>query len=170
MIFAKGNPASVGKPAFTSEVRRKGGWFGGAAYEQLPDLDLKYTVFEGEEETYEAVKEALGKSTYRGATAYYLNHKANAEYNRDENCPTQGRLDMPVLFIDGLYDGTCTERGGKGMCDLMRKLCGDLREVELETGHWVAMERPREVNGIIAKWLIERVGGWWPEQKEKHKL
>ena len=131
------------------------------------DLPLNYTAFDGQEDIYADVVDSLTRNTWRGATAYYLNHKRNAEYNRDDNCPTRGVLEMPVLFIDSTLDAVCTEAGAKGLCDPMRELCKDLREVEVEAGHWVAMEKPNEVNAAIAKWLVEKVGGWWPKEQER---
>ena len=169
LLYAKGDPGTVGKPARTANVRKGGGWFGGKGPEEVMDLDLKYTVFEGEEDVHEKVVDGLKKNGFRGATAYYLNHKANAHYNRDKNCPTGGRLDMPVLFIDALFDGVCTESGGKGFYDPMRRLCKDLKEVNIEAGHWVNMEKPREVNAAMTKWLVERVEGWWPKEQQKGK-
>ena len=168
MLYAKGNPASRGKPARTASVKKDGGWFGWKKNEVM-DLPLGYTVFEGEEDVFEAVVEGLKRNGFHGATSYYLNHKMNGEYNREESCPTRGRLDMPVLFVDALFDGVCTEAGAKGSYDPMRKLCKDLKEVEVEAGHWVNMEKPREVNAAMAKWLVERVGGWWPKEQEKGK-
>ncbi len=167
LFFSKGNPATRGQPARTSEIR-KHGWFGGQKPEEVMDLPLNYTVFDVVgEDLYEAVVESLTRNGYRGATAYYLNHKRNAEYNRDDNCPTKGVLEMPVLFIDALLDGVCTEGGSKGLCDPMRQLCKDLREVEVDAGHWVGMEKPREVNGALARWLAERVGDWWPKEQRR---
>ena len=169
LLYSKGNPGTVGKPARTAGVRKEGGWFAGEAPEKVMDLDLKNTVFEGEEDVYTEVVEGLKKTGFRGATAYYLNHGRNGEYNREENCPTKGRLDMPVLFIDALFDGVCTEAGAKGFHEPMRKLCKDLSEVEIEAGHWVNMEKPREVNAATAKWLVQRVADWWPKEQVKGK-
>jgi soluble epoxide hydrolase/lipid-phosphate phosphatase len=44
----------------------------------------------------------------------------------------------------------------------MRRQCKKLKEAKVDASHWVAEERPEEVNAIIAKWLIEDVKGIWP--------
>jgi soluble epoxide hydrolase/lipid-phosphate phosphatase len=38
----------------------------------------------------------------------------------------------------------------------MRKDCTDLTERSVPAGHWVAQERPTEVNDAIGDWLSER--------------
>ncbi len=49
-LFRKGNPDSVGKPAFTASVRKNGGWFGGGQWPDLPrDGDV---ITEQDQETY----------------------------------------------------------------------------------------------------------------------
>jgi soluble epoxide hydrolase/lipid-phosphate phosphatase len=44
----------------------------------------------------------------------------------------------------------------------MRRQCKNLKEAKVDASHWVAEEKPAEVNAIIAKWLIEEVKGVWP--------
>ena len=170
LLFAKGNQGSRGKPARTAAVKPETGWYGllgGPDPEKVMDLPLSYTVFDGEEDIFDAVMDSMKRNTYFGPTAYYLNHKVNAAYNEEERCPTKAVLEMPVLFVDALFDGVCTESGAKGLYEPMRKKCKDLREVEIEAGHWVNMEKPREVNSAMAKWLVGRVSGWWPRDQEK---
>lgn len=44
----------------------------------------------------------------------------------------------------------------------MRKQCKNLKEAQVDASHWVAEEKPAEVNAIIARWLVEEVKGVWP--------
>lgn len=46
----------------------------------------------------------------------------------------------------------------------MRRQCTNLKEAKVDASHWVAEEKPAEVNAIIAKWLMEEVEGIWPAQ------
>ena len=38
----------------------------------------------------------------------------------------------------------------------MRANCGDLTEVTIPSGHWMAQEKPIEVNSALAKWLATK--------------
>ena len=44
----------------------------------------------------------------------------------------------------------------------MRGLCSNLIERTIATGHWMAQERPVEVNAAIAHWLATSVADFWP--------
>jgi soluble epoxide hydrolase/lipid-phosphate phosphatase len=44
----------------------------------------------------------------------------------------------------------------------MRRQCKNLKEAKIDASHWVAEEKPAEVNATIAKWLMEEVKGIWP--------
>jgi len=46
----------------------------------------------------------------------------------------------------------------------MRRQCKNLKEAKVDSSHWVAEEKPAEVNAIIAKWLVEDVKGIWPAE------
>jgi soluble epoxide hydrolase/lipid-phosphate phosphatase len=35
----------------------------------------------------------------------------------------------------------------------MRELCSNLSEVEIESGHWMAQEKPTEVSAALRQWL-----------------
>ena len=43
----------------------------------------------------------------------------------------------------------------------MRANCSDLTEAVVPSGHWMAQERPVEVNAALAKWLATRFPGLW---------
>jgi pimeloyl-ACP methyl ester carboxylesterase len=40
----------------------------------------------------------------------------------------------------------------------MRKLCSDLQESVIDSGHWMAQEQPVAVNRAISRWL--NLQGW----------
>jgi soluble epoxide hydrolase / lipid-phosphate phosphatase len=44
----------------------------------------------------------------------------------------------------------------------MRQHCRNLSEVIIQSGHWMAQEKPVEVNAAIAKWLATGVPEVWP--------
>ena len=67
----------------------------------------------------------------------------------------------PVLFLHGAYDYTC-ETIDSRLAEPMRHDCADLTEVIVFSGHWMAQERPIEVNAALAKWLAVKVTNAWP--------
>ena len=40
--------------------------------------------------------------------------------------------------------------------------CADLTEVVVPSGHWMAQEKPAEVNAALAKWLAPKLPALWP--------
>jgi pimeloyl-ACP methyl ester carboxylesterase len=44
----------------------------------------------------------------------------------------------------------------------MRRHCRNLTEQVIESGHWMAQEKPVEVNAALVKWLASSVPDWWP--------
>jgi pimeloyl-ACP methyl ester carboxylesterase len=88
-----------------------------------------------------------------------MNHERNAAFAA--KAVNGGRLEMPVLFLAAAYDYTCdciTSR----LPEPMRDLCAHLTEQTIESGHWMAQERPVDVNGALVKWLVQSVPGVWP--------
>ena len=154
-LFRKGNPSQAGKPALTASTRAMGGWFGGA--DEAPDIGADHDVVSDED--LEAYAEALGRNGFAGPNAWYMNHEVNATYAGRAH--HGGRLDLPVLFLGARYDYTC-ETATSGLAEPMRRLCSDLTEHVVDCGHWMAQERPREVNAALVDWLARRVPGTWP--------
>ena len=71
---------------------------------------------------------------------------------------------MPVLFLHARYDYVC-ETAGTRLADPMRALCSNLSESIVDSGHWMAQERPREVSAVLTKWLVADPDGLvslWP--------
>ncbi|MCC6437807.1 MAG: alpha/beta hydrolase [Acidimicrobiales bacterium] len=154
-LFRKGNPKGLGKPSATAAVRAAGGWFGGA--DRAPDLPADRDVVT--EEDLRCYAEALSRNSFFGPDSYYMNHPANEAYAA--TAADGGRLSMPVLFLHARYDYTC-ETINSRLAEPMRELCGDLTEAVLDTGHWMAQERPAEVNAELARWLATKVPSVWP--------
>ena len=59
---------------------------------------------------------------------------------------------MPVLFLHAAYDYVC-ETMTSGLAEPMRRECANLTEAVVKSGHWMAQERPVEVNAALALWL-----------------
>jgi soluble epoxide hydrolase/lipid-phosphate phosphatase len=154
-LFVKARPATYGQPARTSSLIPDGGWFGGAS--EAPDVPLDTTVLDPS--MHSTLTTALTKTSFFGATAYYLNHDVNALYAAKS--VNDGVLTIPVLFIEARYDSVCATSISR-FSEPMRRYCTDLTECSVEAGHWVQMEKPREVNAAIGRWLCERVKSWWP--------
>lgn len=146
-IFRKGDPAGKGLPSGTSMVRKTGGWLGGMseAPEILRDEDV---VSQAELDQFVA---GLERNGFSSANAWYMNHEANKQYSNVE--ASSEVLKMPVLFIHAAYDFTC-ETIDSDLAKPMRELCHDLTEEVIPSGHWMAQERPVEVNQVLAKWLV----------------
>jgi pimeloyl-ACP methyl ester carboxylesterase len=154
-LFRKGNPNGRGKPSRTARVRRDGGWFGGAG--QAPDLPLDPDVLtEADLQTYVA---ALERTGFFGPDSWYMNQASNLAFAA--RAPSGGLLRMPVLFMHGEYDYTC-ETVASRLAEPMRRDCRNLSEVVIRSGHWMAQEKPIEVNASIARWLATAVPAVWP--------
>ena len=72
-------------------------------------------------------------------------------------CAPQPR---PVLFLHGEYDYTC-ETVVSRLAEPMRRDCRRLSEAHIPSGHWMAQEKPVEVNAAVARWLATAVPELW---------
>ena len=154
-LFRKGNPAGQGKPAGTASIRAANGWFGGAS--EAPDVPRDGDVVT--EQDLSRYAEALTRNGFFGPNAWYMNHAANRAYA--QTCANDGRLAMPALFIAARYDYVC-EAVASRLAEPMRERCEDLAEAVIDAGHWVAQERPAEVNAELVRWIAARVPDFWP--------
>jgi soluble epoxide hydrolase/lipid-phosphate phosphatase len=149
--------ADASKPAFTANMRKNGGLFGGGS--APPPEALPTPLLAGE--VFDAFVQAMKKTGFWGATAYYMNHKENAAFNDSKALPNGASLDKPVLFIHGEYDFVCATVGTR-LADPMREACSNLTEVVVDAGHNVHAERPEKVNSAIARFLVEQAKEYWP--------
>jgi pimeloyl-ACP methyl ester carboxylesterase len=154
-LFRKGSPSGFGKPSRTAFVRRDGGWFGGAA--AAPDVPRDADVVS--EEDLQQYAEALKRNGFFGPDSYYMNHAANAAHAAEAK--NGGILDMPVLFVGARYDYTC-ETVTSRLAEPMRSACRNLTMKVIDSGHWMAQERPLELNAALAHWLATQVPAAWP--------
>ena len=148
ILYVKGDPSKWGQPSPTSRVLRDGGWFGGHP-EQLPDIPLEYTSLD--ESLYSSLLRSKKKHGFFGANAYYLNHKANAEYAKSEK--NGGVLEFPFLFIDAKLDAVCSPSTAPKMAEMQKQYVKNLTYKTIEAAHWVHLEKPKEVNETLEEWL-----------------
>ena len=155
-LFRRGNPALRGKPSRMAGLRRDGGWFGGS---KVPDVERDGAVLT--EADLAAYTAALERNGWFGPCAWYMNYrKSITAYMATSR--NGGRLNMPVLFLDGVNDVTCLTTGGSRLAEPMRQYCSDLTEVTIPSGHWMAQECPVAVNAALAKWLATKLSEVWP--------
>jgi len=155
LAFRKGSPEGEGKPAITANARRGRGMLGGG---NIPDVPRDGDIVTQEDLSVYAA--ALERNGFFGPSSWYMNHPANAEYGR--RAVNDGYLDLPVLFLNAQYDYVC-ECTHSRLPEPMRKYCRNLTEQTIRTGHWMAQEKPREVNAALAKWLASSVPTVWPQ-------
>ena len=56
------------------------------------------------------------------------------------------------FFIHAKYDRVC-DTCHTSLADSMRENCSNLKEATIESGHWMAQEKPDDVNKTIKEWL-----------------
>lgn len=157
LLFRKGDPAGEGQRAFTSTTRRDHGFFGSGEIPDLPRDDDVVT-----EEDLSIYVASLERNGFFGPSSWYMNHQANAEYAKTEK--NGGYLDVPVLFLNARYDYVC-ECTHSRLAEPMRAYCRNLTELTIRSGHWMAQEKPLEVNAALVKWLATTVPGIWPQPR-----
>jgi len=154
-LFRRGNPEALGRPNPNADIFETGGWFRGAA--TAPDLPRDDAVVS--EEDLRIYAEALTRNGFFGPDSYYMNDAANVAYAA--RAVNGGHLDMPVLFLAARYDITC-ESVLSRLAEPMRAYCRSLTEGVIDSGHWAAQEKPREVNAALVRWLATKVADAWP--------
>ena len=153
-LFRAGKPKPSGKTHVTALVRKDGGWFGGAA--KAPDVLLDDNVLT--ELDLQLYGSALKKNGFFGPCSYYMNHEKNAEYASQEK--NGGVLEMPVLFLPATYDYTC-ECIESNLAKPMMDFCNNRTTFKIDSGHWMAQEKPLEVNAALVRWLAAAAVEHW---------
>ncbi|KAJ9607704.1 hypothetical protein H2200_007782 [Cladophialophora chaetospira] len=150
------------KPAFTANVVKDGGWFGGA--EEPPDVPLEATLLS--EDLLASLVKAFKEGGFWAPTAYYLNHEANLKWCEDWSI-NEGLVNVPCLFVECLNDTVVATHNTKIM-DPMKAYCRKLTTVSIDAGHWVALEKPEETNAAILRWIARELpeGRAWPFGKK----
>jgi pimeloyl-ACP methyl ester carboxylesterase len=157
LLFRKGDPEGEGKRAFTSTARRSHGLVGSR---EIPDFPRDNDVVT--EEDLSVYVSALERNGFYGPSSWYMNHIVNAEYAKTAR--NDSYLDMPVLFLNAQYDYVC-ECTHSRLAEPMRTYCRKLTEETIRSGHWMAQEKPVEVNAALVNWLATAVLGVWPQPK-----
>ncbi|KAF1970401.1 alpha/beta-hydrolase [Bimuria novae-zelandiae CBS 107.79] len=147
LLHTPHNPAHYGKPAFTSRSLRDGSM--GAQLASAPDIPLEYTFLD--ESLYKALLESHKKHGWFPPTAYYLNHDVNAEFAKSE--VNGGVLEFPVLYIDAKHDAICSTTTLPLAAETQKRAAKLLSYELIESGHWVHLEKPKETNEALEKWL-----------------
>ncbi|MFT4564751.1 MAG: pimeloyl-ACP methyl ester carboxylesterase [Gammaproteobacteria bacterium] len=155
-LFRKWSPDDRGKPAITANVRNDNGWLGGV--DVFPELERDDDVISADD--LEAYVSALTATGFFGSCSFYMNHSINAEYAKSAH--NNGTIDMPVLFLTGAYDYVC-ECVDSRLPEPMREYCRNLTERTVNSGHWMAQEKPVDVNNALTRWLASSVVDAWPE-------
>jgi pimeloyl-ACP methyl ester carboxylesterase len=154
ILFRKGSPAGKGQPSRMATVRRDGGWFAGAG--RAPSVPRDSDVLtEADMNSYIA---SLERNGFFGPASWYMNHTRNIEFAR--RAANDGRISMPVLFLHGAYDYTAETLESR-LADPMREYCTDLTEVIVQSGHWMAQEKPVAVNAALARFLAAKLPVTW---------
>jgi pimeloyl-ACP methyl ester carboxylesterase len=153
-LFRAGDPAGKAKPARTAFTRANGGWF--RAANRAPDIPRDAGVLSEEDEHHYVA--ALERNGFFGPNSWYMNWQANLAYA--ERAKANWRLEAPVLFMHGAYDYVCETLVSR-LAEPMRAHCSNLTEVTIPSGHWMAQEKPVEVNAALAKWMSSQFPALW---------
>ena len=153
-LFRAGSPEGKGKPVITSHVRNNNGWFGPLPH--APDLPRDASVIT--EEDFHKYASALERNGFFGPDSWYMNADRNMDFAK--SAKHGGRIALPVLFLHAAYDYVCATVDTR-LVDPMREHCANLTEATVLSGHWMAQEKPVEVNAAIAKWLEEKFPELW---------
>jgi len=145
-IYRSGNPASAGKLYRSALVTHNGGWFGAAHH--APVVEPDPALWPASD--FETLVAAFRNTGFRPGNSWYLNDSANLAYAH--TAPNHGRLHLPVLFLNGEFDGLCDINHNR-VGDPMRSTCKDLSVVSLPAGHWLPLERKDESVKAIQTWL-----------------
>ncbi len=144
-LFRRGDPDGIGKPAITASVRKNNGWF--SRLGAMPDLPVDENVLTEEDAKFYGC--FLEKNSFFGPNSWYVNGSTNNEYANEVQ---DFQLTMPCLFIHATYDFVC-DTTTSNLATFMRENCINLAEARVDSGHWMAQEKPSQVNSILEEWL-----------------
>lgn len=146
LMYQRGSPNGIGKPAVTAFTRARNGWFGGS--DRAPRVPRDESMMS--QGDFERFVKAYKSTGFAGATSAYMNEALDLAYAAE--APNFGRLDMPVLFIHAAWDSVCDTIRTR-LADPMREECSDLSEAIVEAGHMLMLEQPAATNAAIEGWL-----------------
>lgn len=88
--------------------------------------------------------------------------EVNAQYTEDWQI-NEGVVNIPVLFIGATYDSVAMTAEKTKLSEPMRNFCRKYTQVNIAGGHWIAQEKPNEVNAAIVKWIATTLpASVWP--------
>jgi len=148
LLFRKGDPSGRGQPAGTASTRKNNGWF--APLGGVPDMPLDPDVVTDDDiATY---AKHLIENGFFGPNSWYVNGKDNQAY-LDSKAGQE--LSMPVLFVHATYDYVC-DTTTTAFAEPMRQRCPNLTERRIDSGHWMAQEKPAQLNAVLEDWLSQQ--------------
>ena len=72
-------------------------------------------------------------------------------------------LAKPVSEVARLASRLSRRLMASKLAEPMRADCADLTEVVVKSGHWMAQEKPVDVNAGLARWLALKFPNLWPK-------
>ncbi len=146
VIYRRGSPDAMGTVYPSATITSCGGWFGLAhrAPTSAPDPALWSPA------DFDALVAAFRVTGFRPGNSWYLNDDANIAYAHA--APVEGRLNQPVLFVNGEWDAICDITRSR-LGEPMRSACVDLTVANLPAGHWLPLERKTELVQAMRAWL-----------------
>ncbi|XP_070554463.1 bifunctional epoxide hydrolase 2-like [Ptychodera flava] len=141
-IFGKSKENTTGqvkdKPS-TANVTARGGILVG-----LPEKPECPTLMTQSEIDY-YVKQ-FKKTGFKGPLNWYRNIETNWKWRSKIS---ERKVTAPSLMVTASYDAVLTPRSSR----YMDQWVPNLTRANIDCGHWTQMEKPRELNQILADWL-----------------
>ncbi|MCB2047542.1 MAG: alpha/beta hydrolase [Novosphingobium sp.] len=152
LTFRAGDPAARGAVAPSARMRANGGFKG------IGEFDVPIDERVIDEQEARAYAAALERNGFRGPDSWYLNSEANAAYAQEARA--NWRLGFPVLFVHADYDPVAQSLD-LPIAEPMKEYCDNLTEEVIAAGHWVAQEKPQELNAALVRWLAVQLPEIW---------
>jgi pimeloyl-ACP methyl ester carboxylesterase len=148
-IYRPGNPSAQNQVYRSALVTQNGGWFGATrlAPKIAPDPGLWPPG------DFDALIASFRSAGFKAANAWYLNDDINTAYA--SAAAHGGRLTMPVLFVNGDYDGLF-DVGRSRIGDPMATACSNLEITHHPAGHWLPLEYKAELSRDFATWASNK--------------
>ena len=132
----------------TALITKNGGWFRQDGYlglNTMPEIKFDNKIFSDKKAKFYI--DTFKKNGLRGPNSWYMNGAKNDDYAKELGGFTT--ISKPVLFIAGENDSVLTPETNSHNA----MACTNLTEKSLPTGHWMAMEKPDEVNQALSSWI-----------------
>lgn len=131
-------------------------WKGGVDFEKLGLMGKSPAHSDEELEHYVSEYMKQPAPQMRGPLNWYRTRKINWEDEKrleEEKGPEAHLLSMPVLYIGASEDVALPPI----LSMYMERVVGDMTRSEVKATHWALWEAAEEVNGIVGKWLADKV-------------